>query len=66
VQLGTDKIHVGPDSLVHIPAGTPHFAANNGDVEVLQLELLLPTHIPARAGKLVPLMEPRAVAFRTC
>ena len=57
VQLGMQKVSAGPDTLVRIPAELPHFAYNDGDGEVVQLEILLPTPLPATKGKLVPIME---------
>lgn len=57
VQLGAAQVHAEPHTLVRIPAGTPHFAFNQGSEEVLQLELLLPTHVPARGGQMIELKE---------
>lgn len=57
VQLGADKIRAEPNTLVRIPTGVAHFAYNDGVDEVVQLEILLPTPVPATKGKLVPIME---------
>jgi mannose-6-phosphate isomerase-like protein (cupin superfamily) len=57
VQMGPEKISAGPDTLVRIPAGQAHFAYNDGESEVVQLEIALPTPLPAIKGKLVPIME---------
>jgi mannose-6-phosphate isomerase-like protein (cupin superfamily) len=57
VQLGPQRIAAGPDTLVRIPARQPHFAYNDGSDEVVQLEILLPTPVPATKGKMVAIRE---------
>ena len=57
VQFGVDRIAAGPDTLVRIPAGQPHFAYNEGQDDVLQLEILLPTPVPATNGQMVPVRD---------
>jgi quercetin dioxygenase-like cupin family protein len=57
VQLGSQIVRAEPNTLVRIPAGVAHFAYNDGVDEVVQLEILLPTPVPATKGKLVPIME---------
>ncbi|MFF0223273.1 cupin domain-containing protein [Streptomyces sp. NPDC004629] len=57
VQLGTERLRAEPHTLVRIPARTPHFAANPGTDHVLQVELLLPTHVPATGGRMTKLVE---------
>ncbi len=57
VQLGSDKLRAGPDTLVRIPAGIPHFALNEGVEVVVQLEILLPAPVPASGGELIPIKE---------
>jgi mannose-6-phosphate isomerase-like protein (cupin superfamily) len=57
VQLGTDRLTAAASTLVRIPEGVTHFAGNYGTEEVLQVEILLPTPIPATGGRLIPIME---------
>jgi mannose-6-phosphate isomerase-like protein (cupin superfamily) len=43
VQLGRDTHVVGPETLVYIPAGTPHHNWNEGDVSEFHFEALAPS-----------------------
>ncbi|ORW73692.1 cupin domain-containing protein [Mycobacterium saskatchewanense] len=57
VQLGSERLRAGSDTLVRIPAGVPHFALNNGPDEVVQIEILAPAPVPASGGQLIPIKQ---------
>jgi mannose-6-phosphate isomerase-like protein (cupin superfamily) len=42
LQLGSERFVAGPDTLVFIPAGTPHHNWNEGDVDEFHFEVLGP------------------------
>ena len=42
LQLGSERLTAGPDTLVFIPAGTPHHNWNEGDVPEFHFEVLAP------------------------
>jgi len=42
LRLGTERFVAGPDTLVYIPAGTPHHNWNEGDVDEFHFEVLSP------------------------
>ena len=42
VQLGSEEFVAGPDTLVYIPAGTPHHNWNERDVDEFHFEVLAP------------------------
>ena len=42
LQLGAERFVAGPDTLVYIPAGTPHHNWNEGDVDEFHFEVLAP------------------------
>ena len=46
VQLGAERFVAGPDTLVYIPAGTPHHNWNEGDVDEFHFEVLAPCPAP--------------------
>ena len=46
LQLGTERFVAGPDTLVYIPAGTPHHNWNDGDVDEFHFEVLAPAPMP--------------------
>src|SRR3954452_19793577 len=46
VVLGEERFVAGPDTLVYIPAGTPHHNWNEGDVDELHFEVLAPAPMP--------------------
>jgi mannose-6-phosphate isomerase-like protein (cupin superfamily) len=46
VQLGDERFVAGPDTLVYIPAGTPHHNWNEGDVDEFHFEVLAPAPLP--------------------
>jgi mannose-6-phosphate isomerase-like protein (cupin superfamily) len=52
VQLGTDKFVAGPNTVVSIPAGTPHCNWNDGKEDEVHLEMFVP---PPPPGSLVKL-----------
>jgi mannose-6-phosphate isomerase-like protein (cupin superfamily) len=58
VQLGADKFVVGPETLVFIPAGTPHMNWNSGSVSEAHLEIIVP---PAPLESLAKPASPRKV-----
>ena len=58
VQLGEDKFVVGPETLVFIPAGTPHMNWNSGSVSETHLEIIVP---PAPLESLAKPAFPRKV-----
>ena len=49
VQLGSEGFVAGPDTVVFIPAGTPHHNWNEGDVDEFHFEVLAPAPLPSRA-----------------
>ena len=57
VQLGSERITAMPDTLIRVPADTPHYAFNDGDIEVNQVELVVPSPPPAKAGEMLKLVE---------
>lgn len=42
LQLGAERLIAGPDTLVYIPAGTPHHNWNDGAVDEFHFEVLAP------------------------
>ena len=46
LQLGSDRHVAGADTLVYIPAGTPHHNWNEGDVDEFHFEVLAPAPAP--------------------
>jgi mannose-6-phosphate isomerase-like protein (cupin superfamily) len=48
VVLGSEHFVAGPETLVHIPAGTPHHNWNEDDVDEFHFEVLAPTPAPAQ------------------
>jgi mannose-6-phosphate isomerase-like protein (cupin superfamily) len=46
VLLGTESFVAGPETLVYIPAGTPHHNWNEGDVDEFHFEVLAPGPLP--------------------
>ncbi len=58
LQLGSDTFTVGPDTLVMIPAGTPHHNWNERATEELHVELFVP---PPPLDKLLSPAEPRKI-----
>jgi mannose-6-phosphate isomerase-like protein (cupin superfamily) len=46
LQLGSERFVAGPDTLVYIPAGTPHHNWNEGAVDEFHFEVLAPTPSP--------------------
>jgi len=42
LQLGSERLTAGPDTLVYIPAGTPHHNWNDGSVGEFHFEVLAP------------------------
>jgi mannose-6-phosphate isomerase-like protein (cupin superfamily) len=59
VQLGTDTFVVNPDTLVFIPAGTPHHNWNSGSVPEVHVEIIVPA--PPMDGISKP-AQPRKIA----
>jgi quercetin dioxygenase-like cupin family protein len=57
LQVGEEHLTLVPGSLAVIPAGTPHAHRNEGDVDEIHLELIIPGVIPMR-----PVMYPTDVA----
>ncbi|HLH66192.1 MAG TPA: cupin domain-containing protein [Solirubrobacteraceae bacterium] len=53
VQLGSERFTAGPDTLVYIPAGTPHHNWNEGSIDEFHFEVLAPGPPTDR-----PVMEP--------
>lgn len=53
LQLGSERFAAGPDTLVYIPAGTPHHNWNEGSVDEFHFEVLAPGPPTDR-----PVMEP--------
>jgi mannose-6-phosphate isomerase-like protein (cupin superfamily) len=53
VQLGSEELIAGPDTLVFIPSGTPHHNWNEGDVDEFHFEVLAPAPLPNQ-----PVMTP--------
>ena len=49
LQLGSDRHVAGADTLVYIPAGTPHHNWNEGDVDEFHFEVLAPAPPPNQA-----------------
>jgi mannose-6-phosphate isomerase-like protein (cupin superfamily) len=58
VQLGADIFVVGPETLVFIPAVTPHMNWNSGSVSEIHLEIIVP---PAPLESLAKPASPRKV-----
>ncbi|MGO9960868.1 MAG: cupin domain-containing protein [Solirubrobacteraceae bacterium] len=48
LQLGSERFVAGPDTLVFIPAGTPHHNWNEGDVDEFHFEALAPAPLPTQ------------------
>jgi mannose-6-phosphate isomerase-like protein (cupin superfamily) len=46
LQLGSERFVAGPDTLVYIPAGTPHHNWNEGEIDEFHFEVLAPTPNP--------------------
>lgn len=46
LQLGSERLTAGPDTLVYIPAGTPHHNWNEGDIPEFHFEVLAPCPHP--------------------
>jgi mannose-6-phosphate isomerase-like protein (cupin superfamily) len=46
LQLGSERLVAGPDTLVYIPAGTPHHNWNEGEIDEFHFEVLAPTPNP--------------------
>lgn len=42
IQLGSDSFVAGPDTLIHVPPGTPHRSWNAATVDERHLEVLVP------------------------
>jgi mannose-6-phosphate isomerase-like protein (cupin superfamily) len=59
VQLGTERFTAGPNTLVMIPAGTPHRTWNTTSAYERHVELIAP---PPPSETLVSPAEPRAIA----
>ncbi|MGH2851968.1 MAG: cupin domain-containing protein [Solirubrobacteraceae bacterium] len=53
VQLGSEEHVASADTLVFIPAGTPHHNWNDGDVDEFHFEVLAPAPLPSQ-----PIMTP--------
>lgn len=53
LQLGSERFVAGPDTLVYIPAGTPHHNWNEGPVDEFHFEVLAPGPPPNQ-----PVLEP--------
>ena len=60
VQIGTDVFEVGPNTLVHFPAGVPHCNWNSSDDHEMHLELFVPAP-PPPGPELLQYVEPRKV-----
>jgi mannose-6-phosphate isomerase-like protein (cupin superfamily) len=58
LQLGSDTFTAGPDTLVMIPAGTPHRNWNTSAAEEIHVELIVP---PVPLDKLLSPAEPRKI-----
>jgi mannose-6-phosphate isomerase-like protein (cupin superfamily) len=61
VQLGTEELVAGPDTLVYIPKGLPHHNWNEGDVTERHLTLLVPSPEPGAAMDVGVTFEPSGV-----
>ncbi len=64
VQLGVDKFVVDPETLVFIPAGTPHMNWNSGSVSETHLEVIVPpTPLESLASPASPRKVPNAKEY---